>query len=82
MADMLVNLYDLPDCDDLVKRLEDEGINIRRAMAPDLYGILEFVGENYGKHWKEGFWALHATMPPCVISSDPLRSPRSAGARA
>lgn len=52
MADMLVNLYDLPDCDDLVKRLEDEGINIRRAMAPDLYGILEYVDRNFGKHWK------------------------------
>ena len=52
MADMLVNLYDLPDCDDLVKRLEDEGINIRRAMAPDLYGILEYVDKNFGKHWK------------------------------
>ncbi len=45
MADMLVKLYDLPSYDDLIKKLEDENIQIRRAIAPDKTKILDFVGE-------------------------------------
>jgi predicted GNAT family acetyltransferase len=52
MADMLVKLYDLPDCDGLIRRLEGEGINIRRAMVPDMYGILEYVGKTFDSNWK------------------------------
>lgn len=43
MADMLVNLLELQSPDEIIARLEDQGISIRRAMAPDMYGILEFV---------------------------------------
>ena len=69
MADMLVNLYDLPDCDDLIKRLEDEGINIRRAMAPDLYGILDYVGKNFGTNWKGECTVCFAHQPiSCFVA--------------
>ena len=69
MADMLVNLYNLQDCDDLIKKLEKEGINIRRAMAPDLYGILEYVDKNYGKHWKGECTVCFAHHPvSCFIA--------------
>ncbi len=43
MQDMLVKLYDLPDSSDLYQRLAEEGIVIRRAMAPDKQRILDFV---------------------------------------
>ena len=52
MADMLVKLYDLPDCDSLIRRLEGEGINIRRAMVPDMYGILDYVEKVFDRNWK------------------------------
>ena len=46
MQDMLVRLYDLPDASPLLRRLEEEGIFIRRAMAPDKFRILPWVQEH------------------------------------
>ncbi len=46
MADMLVNLLDIPEMDvygDRERELAADGINIRRAMVPDMYGILDFA---------------------------------------
>ncbi len=45
MQDMLVRLYDLPDSGDLIKRLEAEGIFIRRALAPDKHRVLDYVAK-------------------------------------
>lgn len=44
MEDMLVKLYELPDYSNIVKSLEDKGIIITRAMAPDRYPILDWIG--------------------------------------
>ncbi len=46
MPDMLVRLYDLPDEAELLKRLEAEGVRIRRAMAPDKFRIVPWVQEH------------------------------------
>ena len=45
MSDMLVKLYDLPDSQDLIKKLEAQNIQIRRALAPDKARILRFISE-------------------------------------
>lgn len=42
MADMLVKLYNIPDSRDLEKRLLEEGIRIKKALAPDRSKIVEF----------------------------------------
>lgn len=42
MADMLVKLYNVPDSRDLEKRLLEEGIRIKKALAPDRSKIVEF----------------------------------------
>lgn len=69
MPDMLVKLYDLPDCDALIRRLEGEGINIRRAMVPDMYGILEYVEKSFGKNWKGECAVCFARQPvSCFIA--------------
>jgi len=46
MADMLVKLYNLPDYNNLILKLEKEGISICRAMAPDKYLILPWIEEH------------------------------------
>lgn len=47
MADMLVNLLNLPSHDDLLARLErEEGIRIHRALAPDKRRVVEWVTEH------------------------------------
>lgn len=43
MQDMLVALYHLPDNQDSLRRLAQEGIHIRRAMAPDMLDVIDWV---------------------------------------
>lgn len=50
MPDMLVKLYDLPSSLP-VDKLKAEGIDIRRAMAPDKCAILEWVRTVFGDGW-------------------------------
>lgn len=42
MADMLVKLYDIPFSYALEERLSEEGIRIKKALAPDRSRIIEF----------------------------------------
>ena len=54
MQDMLVNLLQIPSREItnslIAKVAREEGINIRRAMVPDMVGILEFVEKYSGRH--------------------------------
>ncbi len=52
MSDMLVNLLDIPslaELDVMERRLGDEGVEIRRAMTPDMMAILDFVESTTGR---------------------------------
>lgn len=51
MPDMLVKLYELPNWDNLRASLETQGINIRRAIAPEKHHIVNWVKENFGMGW-------------------------------
>lgn len=51
MSDMLVKLYDLPENDDCMAKLVQQGIEVRRAMAPEKLLVVDWVLENFGKHW-------------------------------
>ncbi len=46
MPDMLVRLYDLPSSSPLLEKLEEQGITIQRAMAPDKVRVLSWIGEH------------------------------------
>ena len=52
MPDMLVKLYNMPEIDES-KRLEENGITIKRAMALDKTAILEFVRTNFYENWAD-----------------------------
>lgn len=43
MPDMLVNLLNLDDNDSVYRKMDEQGIIIRRAMAPDKFRIVEWV---------------------------------------
>lgn len=45
MPDMLVKLYELPNNNDLLQKLSEDGIEIRRAMTPDKFRIVPWVQE-------------------------------------
>lgn len=46
MADMLVNLLTIDDCQEDLKRLKDNGIEVFRAIGPDKFRIVEWVKEH------------------------------------
>lgn len=48
---MLVRLYDLPDHTPLMKKLESEGIVIRRPLAAEKSIVLEWVTRHFGTGW-------------------------------
>jgi len=49
--DMLVKLYDLPDPCPAFERLRKQGIEIRRALAPEKHKIVAWVRENFSEGW-------------------------------
>ena len=50
MADMLVNLLDITDCQQEVECLKEEGIEVFRAIAPDKFRIVEWVKEHSSRN--------------------------------
>jgi len=46
MCDMLVSLLPIKPCVELTKKLERQGIVIRRAMTPDMYRILPWIEQH------------------------------------
>jgi hypothetical protein len=49
--DMLVKLYDLPDSGAAFERLHEQGIDLRRALAPEKHKIAPWVRRNFGEGW-------------------------------
>ena len=68
MPDMLVKLYDMPKID-TEKRVKDEGVVIKRAMALDKERVKEFAKTNFGFDWEnECERAISNSPPSCYIA--------------
>lgn len=50
MADMLVSLLNLPPQEELLSRLERDGIRIHRALAPDKHRVVEWVAQHSSRN--------------------------------
>ena len=73
MMDMLVRLYDLPDIEEDLRRLEREGFLIRRPGAYERHLVADWVGRNFSRlaaspfpvilpHGRRRFLVLPVTM--------------------
>ena len=51
--DMLVKLYEVQDCPELIEKLKAEGVLIKKAMTPDLTKITSWVKETFGQGWAD-----------------------------
>lgn len=51
MPDMLVKLYDLPDLAPALQRQKEQGIEIRRAIAPEKHVVVNWVRKTFGEGW-------------------------------
>ena len=63
MPDMLVNLLKLPSLD----RLNDEGINIRRAQPFEITPVRKFIEQNFSVAWADEISVGFANKPVTVV---------------
>lgn len=49
--DMLVKLYDLPPGGSAAARLREQGVSIRRALAPEKHKVVAWVREKFSEGW-------------------------------
>ena len=69
MADMLVKLYELPDATEQFAELENLGVTIRRALAPEKHVVVNWVEENFSKAWASECDVSFARQPAgCFIA--------------
>jgi hypothetical protein len=67
--DMLVKLYDLPDPSAVFARVLKQGIQIRRALAPEKHKIVAWVRENFSEGWVSETEIAFARQPiSCFIA--------------
>lgn len=68
--DMLVKLYALPDSRDIFASLSQNGISVRRAMAPDRHKVVAFVKQEFSEAWASETEVAFARAPiTCVIAA-------------
>lgn len=71
MPDMLVKLYQLPDPASLYREIAQQGIIIKRALAPELSCVTDFVEKHFSKAWASEAACAFANQPvSCYIAID------------
>jgi len=69
MPDMLVKLYALPETDAELTRLRIEGVDVRRAIAPEKHLVIRWVREQFSEYWASECDVAFAHVPiGCVIA--------------
>jgi GNAT superfamily N-acetyltransferase len=67
--DMLVKLYDLPPSGAAFERLREQGIEVRRALAPEKHKVLAWVRDNFSEGWASEAEVAFARQPiSCFIA--------------
>jgi len=67
--DMLVKLYDLPDPSAAFAQLLKQGIQIRRALAPEKHKIVAWARKNFSEAWASEAEIAFARQPiSCFIA--------------
>ena len=71
MTDMLVRLYDLPEVGPLVKKLAEQGMVIRRAMAYEKSLVVDWVRDSFGDGWAGECDVAFSNRPvSCFIATE------------
>jgi GNAT superfamily N-acetyltransferase len=69
MADMLVRLYDLPEVSPMLEKLLAEGIEIRPAIAPEKFYVVDWVRSTFGSVWAgECDVAISNKPSSCIVA--------------
>ncbi|MDQ1910360.1 GNAT family N-acetyltransferase [Paenibacillus sp. GD4] len=69
MSDMLVKLYELPAVEPVLAELAEQGVDIRRAIAPEKHVVVAWVREHFNEAWASECEAAFANQPvSCYIA--------------
>ena len=69
MPDMLVKLYTLPSLEAELSKKQQEGIIVRRAIAPEKHLLLAWIDKHFNSHWvSECDVSFHNKPPSCWIA--------------
>jgi GNAT superfamily N-acetyltransferase len=67
--DMLVKLYKLPDSQAAYQRLQQAGITLRRALAPEKHIVTAWVRKNFSEAWASEVEVAFGRQPvSCFIA--------------
>lgn len=67
--DLLVKLWDLPSKEQALARLAEQGVTVKRVIAPDKGRVLGFVKEHFGDGWMHECEAALSTVPStCYVA--------------
>ncbi len=70
MPDMLVKLYELPEAKPLLNSLRANGIDVRRAIAPEKHLVVEWVRRTFGDGWASETEIAYGNRPiSCWIAT-------------
>jgi predicted N-acetyltransferase YhbS len=67
MADMIVNLLNLPPGEPIMERLRTESVIIRRAQPFELTNVRQFISENFSLAWADEASVGFAYKPVSVF---------------
>jgi len=71
MPDMLVKLYELPAAEPIIGELQEGGTDVRRALAPEMHIVVEWVRRRFGHHWASECEVSFANQPvSCFIATE------------
>jgi GNAT superfamily N-acetyltransferase len=71
MTDMLVKLYDLPPLEGLLSEQAQNGVLIRKALAPEKHHILAWVDKHFSPFWvSECDVAINNKPISCFVAID------------
>jgi hypothetical protein len=69
MSDMLVKLYQLPEFGPVYQQLTQDGIDIRRAIAPEKHVVVGWVRQHFKDGWASECEAAFSNQPvSCYIA--------------
>jgi GNAT superfamily N-acetyltransferase len=69
MTDLLVKLYTLPPLEPELSQLDNQGVIVRRAIAPEKHLVLAWIQEHFNTHWvSECDVAFHHMPASCWIA--------------
>ncbi|NWK56530.1 GNAT family N-acetyltransferase [Verrucomicrobiaceae bacterium N1E253] len=70
MIDMLVRLYELPDTQDVYRRVENQGVILRRARAYERHLVAAWAAEHFSPKWESEVKVAFSRQPvTCFLAT-------------